>query len=92
MGPFIVTGLDPMNLTIDIHINGKKVAGYHTGKMLFSAQHFIAKITQYMTLHPGDVIWLGTDDATEPDLKDGDVCEIVQQDIGVLRSPVTGLR
>ncbi len=93
MGPFIATGLDPMNLTIDIHINGNKVAGYHTGKMLFSAQHFIAKITQYMTLHPGDVIWLGTDDATEPDLKDGDVCEIVQKDIGVLRSPVlTGLR
>ncbi len=88
MGPFIATGLDPMNLDVEIHINGRKVAGYNTGKMLFSAQHFIAKITQYMTLHPGDVIWLGTDDATEPDLKDGDVCEIVQKDIGVLRSPV----
>ena len=22
-----------------------------------------------MTLHPGDVVWLGTDGATEPDLK-----------------------
>lgn len=88
MGPFIVTGLDPMNLDIEIHMNGKRVAGYNTGKMLFSAQHFIAKITQYMTLHPGDVIWLGTDDATEPNLKDGDVCEIVQKDIGTLRSPV----
>jgi 2-keto-4-pentenoate hydratase/2-oxohepta-3-ene-1,7-dioic acid hydratase in catechol pathway len=41
-----------------------------------------------MTLQPGDVIWLGTDDATEPDLQDGDVCEIMQQDIGTLRSPV----
>jgi len=41
-----------------------------------------------MTLHPGDVIWLGTDDATEPNLKHGDVCEIVQKDIGILRSPV----
>lgn len=88
MGPFIVTGLDPMNLDIEIHMNGKRVAGYNTGKMLFSAQHFIAKITQYMTLHPGDVIWLGTDDATEPNLKDGDVCEIMQKDIGTLRSPV----
>jgi 2-keto-4-pentenoate hydratase/2-oxohepta-3-ene-1,7-dioic acid hydratase in catechol pathway len=92
MGPFIVTGLDPMNLDVEIHINGKKVAGYNTSKMLFSAQHFIAKITQYMTLHPGDVIWLGTDDATEPDLKDGDVCEIVQKDIGTLRSPVLRAR
>ena len=37
-----------------------------------------------MTLWPGDVIWLGTDNATLPDLKHGDVCEIVQKDIGVL--------
>ncbi|MBS1218324.1 MAG: 2-keto-4-pentenoate hydratase, partial [Proteobacteria bacterium] len=49
---------------------------------------YIAEITKYMTLHPGDVIWLGTDDATEPNLQHGDVCEIVQKDIGVLRSPV----
>lgn len=41
-----------------------------------------------MTLHPGDVIWLGTDDATEPNLAHGQVCEIVQKDIGVLRNPV----
>jgi 2-keto-4-pentenoate hydratase/2-oxohepta-3-ene-1,7-dioic acid hydratase in catechol pathway len=45
-----------------------------------------------MTLHPGDVIWLGTDDATEPDLQDGDVCEIMQKDIGVLRNPVIRMK
>ena len=56
--------------------------------MLFSAQHYIAEISKYMTLWPGDVIWLGTDNATLPDLKHGDVCEIVQKDIGVLRNPV----
>lgn len=88
MGPFITTGLDPMNLTVSIDVNGKRAASYHTGKMLFSAQHFIAKITQYSTLHPGDVIWLGTDEATEPDLKHGDVVEISCEPIGVLRNPV----
>ena len=41
-----------------------------------------------MTLLPGDVIWLGTDNATIPDLQHGDVCEIIQKDIGVLRNPV----
>jgi 2-keto-4-pentenoate hydratase/2-oxohepta-3-ene-1,7-dioic acid hydratase in catechol pathway len=41
-----------------------------------------------MTLHPGDVIWLGTDNATEPDLKHGDSVEIEQKDIGVLSNPV----
>lgn len=89
MGPFITTGLDPMKLTVGIRVNGKTATEYETGKMLFSAQHYIAQITRYMTLHPGDVLWLGTDNATEPDLKDGDVVEIYQKDIGVLSNPVT---
>jgi 2-keto-4-pentenoate hydratase/2-oxohepta-3-ene-1,7-dioic acid hydratase in catechol pathway len=57
--------------------------------MLFSAQHYISQISKYMTLQPGDVVWLGTDGATEPALKDGDVVEIIQKDIGVLRNKVT---
>ena len=88
MGPFIVTDLDPMNLDIAIHVNGAKVSEYHTGKMLFSAQHYIAQITRYMTLWPGDVLWLGTDNATEPSLQHGDRVEVIQKDIGVLSNPV----
>ena len=83
-----VVGKTAKNLTVSIRVNGQPAAEYHTSKMLFSAQHFIARITQYMTLHPGDVIWLGTDGATEPDLRDGDVVEIEQRSIGILRSPV----
>jgi len=88
MGPFITTGLDPMNLTISVKINGENAAEYTTDKMLFSAQHYIAEISRYMTLWPGDVIWLGTDNPTLPDLKHGNVCEIIQEEIGVLRNPV----
>lgn len=88
MGPFITTGLDPMNLTVAVNVNGEQVNEYTTDKMLFSAQHYIVEISKYMTLWPGDVIWLGTDNATLPDLKHGDVCEVVQKDIGVLRNPV----
>ena len=88
MGPFIVTDLDPMNLLISINVNGAKVSEYSTSKMLFSAQHYLAQISKYMTLWPGDVVWLGTDNATEPSLKDGDHVEIVQKDIGVLGNPV----
>lgn len=43
-----------------------KVSEYHTGRMLFWARHYIARISRYMTLWPGDVVWLGTDNATEP--------------------------
>jgi len=88
MGPFIATGIDPMKLTIAIKVNGVTAAEYGTDKMLFSAQHYISQISKYMTLQPGDVVWLGTDGATEPSLKDGDTVEISQKEIGVLRSPV----
>ncbi len=88
MGPFITTGLDPLNLTVAIDVNGQRAAAYSTSKMLFTAQHFIARITQYTTLHPGDVLWLGTDEATEPDLQHGDTVEISCEPIGVLRNPV----
>ena len=88
MGPYIVTGLDPLKQTVSVRVNGEKAAEYDTGKMLFSAQHFIAKITRYTTLHPGDVLWLGTDGATEPDLKHGDVVEIACEPIGILSNRV----
>lgn len=88
MGPFIVTDLDPMNLTIITNLDGKEVSRYSTSKMIFSLQHYIAKITQYITLLPGDVIWTGVDNATIPDLEDGMVCDIIQEDIGMLRNPV----
>lgn len=88
MGPFIATGIDPMKLTVAIKVNGATAAEYGTDKMLFSAQHYISQISKYMTLQPGDVVWLGTDGATEPSLRDGDTVEISQKDIGVLRNPV----
>ena len=73
-------------------VNGAVAAQYGTHKMLFSARHFISRISRYMTLQPGDVIWLGTDGATEPDLHDGDTVEVSQPDIGVLRNPVRRAR
>ncbi len=88
LGPFVTTGLDPLKQTVSIDVNGVRVASYSTGKMLFTLQHFIARITRYSTLHPGDMIWLGTDEATEPDLKHGDTVEIICEPIGVLRNPV----
>jgi 2-keto-4-pentenoate hydratase/2-oxohepta-3-ene-1,7-dioic acid hydratase in catechol pathway len=88
MGPFLVTELDPMNLVISINVNGAQASEYSTSRMLFSAQHYLAQISRYMTLWPGDVVWLGTDNATEPSLQDGDRVEVVQQDIGILGNPV----
>jgi 2-keto-4-pentenoate hydratase/2-oxohepta-3-ene-1,7-dioic acid hydratase in catechol pathway len=44
-------------------------------------------MTKYLTLYPGDVLWMGTEGATE-NMKHGDVCEIEISGIGTLRNPV----
>jgi 2-keto-4-pentenoate hydratase/2-oxohepta-3-ene-1,7-dioic acid hydratase in catechol pathway len=42
-------------------------------------------MTRYLTLYPGDVIWMGAEGAS-PNMKAGDVCEIEITNIGVLRN------
>lgn len=87
MGPWIVTGLDPATLTVAIRVNGREISTYRIADAIFSLQTFISRMSQYLTLHPGDVLWLGTDGAPE-NVKHGDVIEIEIPGIGVLRNPV----
>src|SRR5213592_3490 len=61
MGPWIVTGLDPAKLECTVRLNGRVVAHYRVGDAIFSLQTFISRMSTYMTLYPGDVIWMGTD-------------------------------
>jgi 2-keto-4-pentenoate hydratase/2-oxohepta-3-ene-1,7-dioic acid hydratase in catechol pathway len=90
MGPFVAAGLDPMVQTIEVRVNGELVSSYSTEKMIFSAGRYIARMTQYLTLHPGDVIWLGSDGPTTPSLQSGDVVEVSNPSIGVLRNRIVG--
>ena len=88
MGPVIATELDPAQQQIRVRVNGTVVNEYDTAKMIFSIEHYISRMSKYVTLFPGDVIWLGTDGACEPALKPGDVVSIENEHIGVLRNPV----
>jgi 2-keto-4-pentenoate hydratase/2-oxohepta-3-ene-1,7-dioic acid hydratase in catechol pathway len=56
--------------------------------MLFSIAHYIARMTGFVTLHPGDVIWMGCDGPTVPALQPGDVVEVVNEAIGTLSNRV----
>jgi 2-keto-4-pentenoate hydratase/2-oxohepta-3-ene-1,7-dioic acid hydratase in catechol pathway len=88
MGPFIVAGIDPMDQTIEVRINGRTVSSYSTRGMIFGVAHYIARMSRYLTLHPGDVIWFGCDGPTVPALEDGDLVEVVNPAIGVLANRV----
>jgi len=87
MGPWIVTGLEPDDLRVTIRLNGKEMFSYKVGDAIFSVRHFISRTSQYVTFYPGDVLWMGTDGATE-NMQDGDVVEVEVAGIGVLRNPV----
>jgi 2-keto-4-pentenoate hydratase/2-oxohepta-3-ene-1,7-dioic acid hydratase in catechol pathway len=87
MGPWIVTGLDPDVLRATIRVNGQEMFSYAIKDAIFGVRQFISRMSQYLTLHPGDVLWMGTDGATE-NIKHGDVVEIEIPGIGVLRNPV----
>jgi 2-keto-4-pentenoate hydratase/2-oxohepta-3-ene-1,7-dioic acid hydratase in catechol pathway len=87
MGPWIVTNLDPNSLRVTIRLNGKEMFTYAVKDAIFGVRQFISRMSQYLTLVPGDVLWMGTDGATE-NMKDGDVVEVEIPGIGVLRNPV----
>ena len=89
MGPAIVGGIDPMAQTIEVRINGRTVSSYSTAGMIFGVAHYIATMSRYLTLYPGDVIWFGCDGATLPALQPGDLVEVVNEHIGVLANRVT---
>jgi 2-keto-4-pentenoate hydratase/2-oxohepta-3-ene-1,7-dioic acid hydratase in catechol pathway len=88
MGPAIVGGIDPAAQQIDVRVNGRTVSSYNTGGMIFGVAHFISRMSRYLTLHAGDVIWFGCDGPTVPALQPGDLVEVVNEHIGVLANRV----
>jgi len=89
MGPVVVSGIDPMDQLISVRVNGKEATTYSTKGAIFSLQHYLARMSAYVTLHPGDVLWLGCDGPTLPDLNPGDLVEVVNDAIGILANRVT---
>jgi 2-keto-4-pentenoate hydratase/2-oxohepta-3-ene-1,7-dioic acid hydratase in catechol pathway len=85
MGPWIETDFDLGRAETVVRLNGEARTRFPTGHMLFGIATFISTMTRYLTLWPGDIIWMGTD-GTSPDVKHGDVVEIDITGIGTLRN------
>lgn len=86
MGPWIVTDADLVSAITQVRINDKLVAEFKTNEMIFDAVDYIVEITRYITLWPGDVIWMGADGATQ--MNPGDDVAITITGIGTLCNPV----
>jgi 2-keto-4-pentenoate hydratase/2-oxohepta-3-ene-1,7-dioic acid hydratase in catechol pathway len=87
VGPFIVTGLDPLDVEVTSRLNGETRQRARTSKMAFSVPFLVHYISHMMTLQPGDLIATGTP-AGVSKLSDGDLVEIEVEGLGILRSEV----
>jgi 2-keto-4-pentenoate hydratase/2-oxohepta-3-ene-1,7-dioic acid hydratase in catechol pathway len=83
MGPWIDTDFDPAQATTTVSVNGKVSTTFATNDMLFGVTTFLCAMSQYLTLWPGDVIWMGTD-GSSPDLSAGDVVDVTISGLGTL--------
>jgi 2-keto-4-pentenoate hydratase/2-oxohepta-3-ene-1,7-dioic acid hydratase in catechol pathway len=85
MGPWIETDVNFDGMQTVVTVNGKESTRFDTGDMLFGIDEFISTMTRYLTLYPGDIIWMGTD-GHSPDLQPGDVVDVSITGLGVLRN------
>ena len=87
MGPWIETDVDLDKLVTIVRVNGREMIRFSTNHMLFGIATYLSAMSRYLTLYPGDVVWMGTDG--EPsNIKHGDVVEVEISGVGVLRNPV----
>jgi 2-keto-4-pentenoate hydratase/2-oxohepta-3-ene-1,7-dioic acid hydratase in catechol pathway len=63
IGPWLVTRdevPDPQALNMYLDVNGKRMQDGSTATMVYGVAHVIAYLSQFMSLHPGDIISTGT--------------------------------
>lgn len=97
IGPWLVTRdevADPQNLPMWLTVNGKKMQDGSTKTMVYGVAHIVSYLSQFMSLHPGDVISTGTPPGVgmgqkpQQYLRAGDVVELAIAGLGQQRQDV----
>ena len=97
LGPWLVTRdevPDPQNLKMWLTLNGQTMQNGSTTTMVYGVAHLVSYLSQFMSLHPGDVISTGTPPGVglgmKPPryLKAGEVVELGIEGLGTQRQDV----
>lgn len=97
IGPWLVTPdevADPQNLKMWLTVNGKTMQDGSTETMVYGVKFLISYLSQFMTLHPGDVISTGTPPGVGLGMKPpqylnpGDVVELGIEGLGAQKQNV----
>ncbi len=101
VGPYLTSKdqvKDVQNLSIWSEVNGEMRQQGSTADMVFGVKEIVSHLSQFMTLHPGDVIFTGTpagvgDGMVPPQyLKPGDVVRIGIEGLGEQRQTIAAPR
>ena len=97
IGPWLVTRdevEDPQDLPMWLTVNGKKMQNGSTKTMVYGVAHVVSYLSQFMSLHPGDIISTGTPPGVgmgqkpQQYLRSGDVVKLGIDGLGQQRQNV----
>lgn len=97
IGPWLVTRdeiADPQNLAMRLEVNGHRYQDGSTATMIYGVAYLVSYLSQFMSLHPGDIISTGTPPGVglgqKPNvfLKVGDVVTLSIEGLGEQRQDV----
>ena len=98
-GPWLVTpdeAGDPQSLKMWLDVNGTRMQDGSTETMVYGVAHLIAYLSQFFTLHPGDIISTGTPPGVGMGMKPqhflqaGDMVALGIEGLGEQRQDVMG--
>lgn len=87
VGPCVATDVDFDNLMLRLKVNGEVRQEENSDHLIHDIPSSVSFISRYVTLHAGDLLFMGTPGKTAA-LKAGDVVEVELEGVGVLRNPV----
>jgi 5-oxopent-3-ene-1,2,5-tricarboxylate decarboxylase/2-hydroxyhepta-2,4-diene-1,7-dioate isomerase len=90
IGPWVVTAdeIDPQEpLRIQLRVNGEMRQNSSTRFLVFNVPTLLCRISELITLEPGDIVSTGTPEGIAPVYPE-DVMEAEIEKIGILRNPV----
>jgi 2-keto-4-pentenoate hydratase/2-oxohepta-3-ene-1,7-dioic acid hydratase in catechol pathway len=82
-GPVIATGIDPLGSSVKVVLNDQERQNYPLADLVFTPAQLVSRISQDMTLFPGDVIACGTSVGVGT-MKPGSTVSVTIDGIGTL--------
>lgn len=88
IGSIIATGVDYNNLLLTTRLNGKIVQQENTRNMIHKPSKVVSYLSQYFTLMPGDLIYMGTPGRTQA-LSNGDKVSVTIEKVASVENIIS---